>query len=136
MHPSALQDNNPGVKLRANLKSISDRCHLFEVAFALELTQGTINLVLGSLQGGSHLSITASRYKSINVGANEGLASSKWQGQVDRGHGRACSGKHPTPCTLHPAPYTLHPTPCTLHPAPYTLHPEPYTLRPAPYTLQ
>jgi len=30
---------HPGVELRANLKSISHRCHLFEVAFVWELTK-------------------------------------------------------------------------------------------------
>ena len=30
--------NHPGVELRANLESISHRCHLFEVAFVWELT--------------------------------------------------------------------------------------------------
>jgi len=43
---------HPGVKLRANLKSISHRCHLFEVAFVWELTKETIHLPLGCLQGG------------------------------------------------------------------------------------
>ena len=33
---------HPGVELRENLESISDRCHLFEVAFAWELTQNQI----------------------------------------------------------------------------------------------
>ena len=40
------------VELKANLKSISHRCHLFEVAFVWELTQETIDLPLGCLQGG------------------------------------------------------------------------------------
>ena len=44
--------NHPGVELRANLKSISHRCHLFEVAFVWELTKETIHLPLGCLQGG------------------------------------------------------------------------------------
>jgi hypothetical protein len=39
---------NPG----ANLKSISHRCHSILVAFVWELTQATINLPLGCLQGG------------------------------------------------------------------------------------
>ena len=33
------QVTHPGVELRANLKSISHRCHLFEVAFVWELTK-------------------------------------------------------------------------------------------------
>ena len=44
--------HHPGVKLRANLKSISHKCHLFEVAFVWELTEDTIHLPLGCLQGG------------------------------------------------------------------------------------
>ena len=36
----------------ANLKSISHRCYLFEVAFVWELTKETIVLPLGCLQGG------------------------------------------------------------------------------------
>ena len=42
-HPEA----NPG----ANLESISHRCYLREEAFGCELTQETINLPLGHLQG-------------------------------------------------------------------------------------
>ena len=47
---------HPGVELRANLKSISHRCRLFEVAFVWELTKQTILLPLGCLQGGSSAS--------------------------------------------------------------------------------
>ena len=43
---------HPGEEMRANLKSISHRCHLFEVAFVWELTKETIHLPLGCLQGG------------------------------------------------------------------------------------
>ena len=39
-------------ELRANLKSTSHRCHLFEVAFVWELTEETIHLPLSCLQGG------------------------------------------------------------------------------------
>ena len=46
------QSIHPEVELRANLKSISHRCHLFEVAFVWELTKETIHLPLGCLQGG------------------------------------------------------------------------------------
>ena len=42
---------HPGFQLRANLESISHRCHFFEVAFVWELTQETIHLPLGCLQG-------------------------------------------------------------------------------------
>jgi hypothetical protein len=44
--------HHPGVELRANLKSIPHRCHLFGVAFVWELTKETIHLPLGCLQGG------------------------------------------------------------------------------------
>ena len=44
---------HPRVELRANLNSISYRCHLFEVAFVWELTKESIHLPLGCLQGGS-----------------------------------------------------------------------------------
>ena len=39
--------------MRANLKEISHRGHIFEVASVWELTKGTIHLPLGCLQGGS-----------------------------------------------------------------------------------
>ena len=42
---------HPGVELWANLKSISHKCHLEEVAFVWELTRETIHLPLGCLQG-------------------------------------------------------------------------------------
>ena len=42
----------PGVKLKANLKSISHRCYLFEVSFEWGLTKETIHLPLACLQGG------------------------------------------------------------------------------------
>ena len=45
-------DSHPGVELRANLKSISHRCYLWEFAFELELTKEIICLPLGCLQGG------------------------------------------------------------------------------------
>jgi len=44
---------HPGVELGANLKSISYRCHLFEVAFLLGWTRETIYLPLDRLQGGT-----------------------------------------------------------------------------------
>ena len=44
--------SHPGGNPGANLKSISHRCHLFEVAFEWELTKETTHLPLGCLQGG------------------------------------------------------------------------------------
>ena len=43
--------HNPGGNSGANLKSISHKCHLREVAFEWELTKETIYLPLGCLQG-------------------------------------------------------------------------------------
>ena len=42
----------PGGNQGANLKPISQRYHLFEVAFVWELIEATIHLPLGCLQGG------------------------------------------------------------------------------------
>ena len=44
-----------GVELRGNLKSISHRCHLEEVASVWELTKETIHLPLGCLQSGNEI---------------------------------------------------------------------------------
>jgi len=44
--------SHPGGNPGANLKSISHRCHLFEVAFVWEFTKETIVLPLVCLQGG------------------------------------------------------------------------------------
>ena len=43
---------HPGGIPGANLKLISHRCYLFEVAFVWELTEETIDFHLGCLQGG------------------------------------------------------------------------------------
>ena len=43
---------HPGGNPGANLKSISHRRYLFDVAFVWELTKETIHLPLGCLQGG------------------------------------------------------------------------------------
>ena len=50
--PSASAPLHHGVEMRANLKSISHTCHHFDVASVRELTKETIDLPLGSLQGG------------------------------------------------------------------------------------
>ena len=50
---------HPGVELRANLKSISHRCYLFEVAFVWDLTKETIDLPVGCLQGGQGMGTDA-----------------------------------------------------------------------------
>jgi len=81
---------NPG----ANLKSISHRCHPILVAFVWELTNETIYLPLGCLQGGVEanritatagipssvsLGMMGARNKSVNFGSgkNPGLAHKK-----------------------------------------------------------
>ena len=46
---------HPGGDPEANLKSISRRCHLFEVVFLWEWTKETIHVPLGCLQGGLHV---------------------------------------------------------------------------------
>ena len=53
--------------MRANLKSISHRCHLFEVAFVWELTKETIHLPLGCLQGGVYLEREKFNFRSPHV---------------------------------------------------------------------
>ena len=45
--------SHPGGNPGANLKSISHRCHPILVAFVWELTEETIHLPLGCLEGGS-----------------------------------------------------------------------------------
>jgi len=52
VHVLRCRANHPRVELRANLKPISHRCYLFEVAFVWEVTKETIHLPLGCLQGG------------------------------------------------------------------------------------
>ena len=44
--------SHPEVELRANLRSVSHKCLLFEVAFVWEMTKETIRLPMGCLQGG------------------------------------------------------------------------------------
>ena len=50
---TTLVNDHPAGNLGANLKSISHRCYLREVAFEWELTKETIKLPLGCLQGGN-----------------------------------------------------------------------------------
>ena len=52
-HPTPGTQDHPAVELRANLKSISHKCHLFEMAFVWELAEETIHLPPGCLQGGT-----------------------------------------------------------------------------------
>jgi len=56
---------HPGGNPEANLKSISHRCYLEEVAFAWELTKETIVLPLGCLHGGEMSERTASTATSV-----------------------------------------------------------------------
>ena len=62
---------NPGT----NLKSISHRCYLFEVAFVWELTKETIHLPLGCLQGGYPEDLTPSETQTTG-------ASREWSRQA------------------------------------------------------
>ena len=52
---SSFGASRPGGSPGANFRSISDRCHPILVAFVWELTQETIKLPLGCLQGGCRL---------------------------------------------------------------------------------
>ena len=57
----------PGGDPGANLKSISHRCYLREVAFEWELTKETIYLTLGCLQGGPAFPLRANgAFPSLN----------------------------------------------------------------------
>ena len=49
--PTLLFGRQPGGSPVANVESISHRCYLWEVAFEWELTEETIYLPLGCLQG-------------------------------------------------------------------------------------
>jgi len=49
---------HPGGNPWANLKSIFQKCYIFEVAFVWELTNETIKLPLGCLQGGIPLFVS------------------------------------------------------------------------------
>ena len=49
---TTLVNDHPAGNLGANLKSISCRCYLREVAFEWELTKETIYVPLGCLQSG------------------------------------------------------------------------------------
>ena len=62
----------------ANLKSISRRCHPIQVAFVSELTEETIDLPLGCLQGGERCAVGAQF-----VGGMTGSALEATQGQND-----------------------------------------------------
>ena len=77
---------HPGVELRANRKSISHRCHLFEVAFVWELTKETIYLPLGCIQGG--WGCVARR------GARHGLTGDTPPGQLTRCQGLSPQGQN------------------------------------------
>jgi len=58
---NARQGPHPGGNPRANLKSISHRCHPILVAFVWELTKETIHFPLGCLQGGSGFALGEER---------------------------------------------------------------------------
>jgi len=56
--------------VRANLKSIFHRYHLFELAFVWKLSQEIIHLPLGCLQGGFPNKIAIARRSADLVGAS------------------------------------------------------------------
>jgi hypothetical protein len=59
--------------LRANFKSISHRCHLFEMAFVRELTTETMHLPLGCLQGGFKVLGLKSKFRVSKAGSGCGM---------------------------------------------------------------
>ena len=59
-------ESHPGVDLRANIKSISHRCHPILVAFVWELAKETINFPLGCLQGGCKMEISFETFSDRN----------------------------------------------------------------------
>jgi len=60
---------HPGGNSGANLKLISHRCHPILVAFLWELTQETIYLPLGCLQGGSPDLVSVFGFRASDLGA-------------------------------------------------------------------
>ena len=66
--------HHPGGNPEANLKSISHRCHLFEVTFVWELTKETIVLPLGWLQGGPAYHTAANLSHATLVGVHQAHA--------------------------------------------------------------
>jgi len=66
--------SHPGVEFRANLKSISHRCYLFEVAFVWELTKETIVLPLGCLQGGVRCRTNSAHIRQSRPDSSPGLS--------------------------------------------------------------
>ena len=98
---------HPGVELRANLNSIFHRCHLFEMACVLELTEETIHLPLGCLQGGTgpkfrrslslkHTSVYEPQPHQVPAGLARSLKASP----------DTCRIKHPATLFCTPAPPT------------------------------
>ena len=59
-------ESHPGGNPWANLKSISHRYYLREVAFERELTKETIYLPLGCLQGGCEMEISFETFPEGN----------------------------------------------------------------------
>ena len=88
--------NRPGGNPGANLKSISHRCYLFEVAFVWELTTGTIDLPLGCLQGGQgHRAIKFQCGSIRRIEVRGGLGTL-------RTAGRCCKRSYSSPSSIRP----------------------------------
>ena len=118
---------SPNAELRANIRSISHRCHPILVAFVWQLTKETIDLPLGCLQGGEGgwtSSIISTRtgswvtyffwFPEPNIG--RAGVSDLLEGQPANAMVRFLL--NPTPCTLQCTPFTLHSIPYTLHSIP------------------
>ena len=73
------------VELRANVNSISHRCHLSGVAFAWELTKETIHLPLGWMPGAAPRACGSSRSNPPTSAPPSGTKSTlqATQGQMD-----------------------------------------------------
>ena len=107
--------SHPGFELRANLSSISHKCHLFEVAFVWELTKETIHLPLGCLQGGEPLIM----FSRLSPGGQDQILVLTV----------LYVSLNPQPSTLNPQPNARNPKPETRNP-----NPETYTRNPTPHT--
>ena len=76
--------------MRANLKSISHRCHLFEVALVWELTKETIHLPLGCLRGGLMPGALARRRSMLSRATREREGEIERERATKRERAREC----------------------------------------------
>ena len=92
---------HPGVELRANLKRISHRCLLFEVAFVWELSKETIHLPLGCLQGGLPARCSPQGLMSLQVSSDSHLAERQHRTRRENVHVRAHTQEKPAVAFNH-----------------------------------